>query len=266
MIHTSLARAILMLGVLPLASCQLFRKPPPPPAPVKQEYKYPGEWTGGDKAITHMVVNVDVQRATLYHGDEVVGWTYLASGIPSFPTPTGSFKIQEKITDKVSNLYGKGYDKDGKLVNSDFKQGRDLLPEGGRFEPAKMPLFMRLTSDGVGMHIGPIPNPGRRASHGCIRLPSKMATILYQRLSIGTSVTIVGRGPEYSSYLAQSSKKAAENAAKFAAAQKKAAEAAAAALTPNSPPATVPPAGTLPTETPAPPPVEVKPATPAPAQ
>jgi hypothetical protein len=121
------------------------------------------------------VINVDVQRATLYHDDDVVGWTYLASGIPSFPTPTGEFKILEKVKDKVSNLYGKGYDANGKLVNSDFKQGRDLLPPGGRFQAAKMTYFMRLTGDGVGMHIGPIPRPGRRASHGCIRLPSKMA-------------------------------------------------------------------------------------------
>jgi lipoprotein-anchoring transpeptidase ErfK/SrfK len=120
-------------------------------------------------------INVDEQKARLYNGDEEIGWTYVASGITSFPTPTGEFKVLEKIADKVSNLYGKGFDAAGKLVNSDFKQGRDLLPPGGSFEPAKMTYFMRLTGDGVGMHIGAIPRPGRRASHGCIRLPSKFA-------------------------------------------------------------------------------------------
>ncbi len=270
------------------SSCQLFRKKPkPPPEPVKQEWKYPGEWTGGNKPITRIAINVDTQRATLYSGDEIVGWTYVASGIMSFPTPTGEFKIMEKIKDKVSNLYGKGYDANGKLVNSDFKQGRDLLPPGGKFVPAKMTYFMRLTGDGVGMHIGPIPRPGRRASHGCIRLPSKMAPILFTHTSVGTPVTITGNGPDYATYLRQSNAKAKANAAKYAAAKKRADEkaaAAAAALPPGDPngpqptapatgttspatPSTAPALGTPPTPagSPAPtnPPVEIKPAVPA---
>ena len=270
-----------------MASCQHSRKKPPAllPEPVKAEWKYPGEWTGGDKPITSMVMNVDVQRVTLYNGKDVVGWTYCASGIPSFPTPTGEFKILEKIKDKVSNLYGKGFDKDGKLVNSDFKQGRDLLPAGGHFQAAKMTYFMRLTGDGVGMHIGPIPKPGRRASHGCIRLPSKMAPILFEHTAVGTPVTITGNGPDYQTYLKQSAEKSRANSAKLAAAKKKAGEASAAAdaataLAPDDPngpkggvttPAgTTPPVTTPATAAPqsapdaaASPPIEVKPAEPA---
>ena len=273
-------RAAPLLGMMLLASCQLFHKKPPapPPEPVKAEWKYPGEWTGGSKPITRIVANVDVQRATLYNGNDIVGWTYFASGIPSFPTPTGDFKILEKIKDKVSNLYGKGFDKNGKLVNSDFKNGRDLLPEGGHFEPAKMTYFMRLTGDGVGMHIGPIPKPGRRASHGCVRLPSKMAPILFEHTAVGTPVTVTGSGPDYQTYLKQSAEKAKANSAKLAAAKKKAGEASAAAASattlapddPNGPQGgvTTPPLG-APPGTPAPaapaasPPVEVKPAEPA---
>ena len=269
-------RAALVLGTMLLAvSCQSSRKkelPPPPPEPVKEVWKYPGEWTGGTKPVTRMVVNVDVQRAMLYNGKNLVGWTYFASGIPTFPTPTGEFKILEKVKDKVSNLYGKGFDKDGKLVNSDFKQGRDLLPEGGRFEPAKMTYFMRLTGDGVGMHIGPIPKPGRRASHGCIRLPTKMAPILFEHTPVGTAVTITGKGPDYKTYLKEAAEKAKANAAKLAASKKKAAEAAAAATSattlapddPNGPKGgvTTPPLG-APLGTPASPPDEVKPAVPA---
>lgn len=276
----SLIRALALTGTAFLASCK-SPAPAPPPELVKEEWKYPGEWTGGERPISRIAINVDTQRATLYSGNDIVGWTYVASGIPSFPTPTGNFKIMEKVKDKVSNLYGKGYDSSGKLVNSDFKQGRDVLPSGGKFVAAPMKYFMRLTGDGVGMHIGPIPRPGRRASHGCIRLPSKMAPILFAHTSVGTPVDITGNGPDYQTYLAQSAAKAKANAAKYAAAKKRQDEKAAAAVTtlaaddPNGPagaaaaagtPATPAPTPTTAPDAPAPAPApteEVKPAVPA---
>lgn len=245
-----LTRVSLLAGVALLASCKSPPAPAPAPELVKEEWKYPGEWTGGDKPITSMAINVDTQRATLYNGRDIVGWTYVASGIPSFPTPTGEFKIMEKVKDKVSNLYGKGYDSSGKLVNSDFKQGRDVLPSGGKFVAAPMKYFMRLTGDGVGMHIGPIPRPGRRASHGCIRLPSKMAPILFAHTAVGTPVKITGSGPDYQTYLAQSAAKARANAAKYASAKKRQDEKAATAVTtlaaddPNGPAGAAAAAGT----------------------
>lgn len=213
-----------------LAACKTA---PPPPEPEPEPVKKPAglyEWKGQGKNITSMRINVDEQIARLYHGKEEIGWTYVATGIPSFPTPVGEFKVLEKVADKVSNLYGKGYDANGKLVNSDFKQGRDLLPPGGRFEAAKMTYFMRLTGDGVGMHIGPIPRPGRRASHGCIRLPSGIAGKMFSATAVGTPVTITGKGPDYKSYLKDSQEKAKANAAKLAAAKKKAEEEAAKTL------------------------------------
>lgn len=223
-----LFRAGLVGCLLSLAACK--SPPPPPPPPPTPEPGKPAalyEWKGDGKAISSIVINVDEQKARLFHGKEEIGWTYVATGITSFPTPTGEFKVLEKVADKVSNLYGKGYDADGKLVNSDFKQGRDLLPPGGRFEPAKMTYFLRLTTDGVGMHIGPIPRPGKRASHGCIRMPSGVAGHIYRHITIGTPVTITGSGPDYASYLKQSAEKAKANAAKLAAAKKKAEEEAA---------------------------------------
>ena len=249
-------RGTVIAAALWLAACKTTPPPPPPPPPAAKKPTGLFEWTGLGKDITFIRINVDEQRAYLYNGEEQLGWTYVATGIPSFPTPIGEFKVLEKISDKVSNLYGKGYDAEGKLVNSDFKQGRDLLPPGGRFEAAKMTYFMRLTGDGVGMHIGPIPRPGKRASHGCIRLPSKFAGTMFKHTAIGTPVKIEGSGPDYKTYLKQSAEKSKANAAKLAAAKKKAAEAAAAAaaatsLAPGDPngPAVAPssPTGSTPT-------------------
>jgi len=277
----NIVQGTLLITAICLSACKTT---PPPPPPTPEVAKKPAglfEWRGEGKSITSITVNVDEQKAHLFNGEEEIGWTYVASGITSFPTPIGSFKVLEKIADKKSNLYGKGYDAKGGLVNSDFKQGRDLLPPGGRFEAAKMTYFMRLTGDGVGMHIGPIPRPGRRASHGCIRLPSKFAGTIFKNVVVGTPVAIIGSGPDYASWLKQSAAKAPANSAKLAAHQKKAGEAAAAATAattlapgdPNGPAATppVPLTTTLETTTPSSTvpepalslPEEVKPATPA---
>lgn len=270
-------RGTLIAAALWLAACKTTPPPPPEPPPVTKKPTGLFEWNGLGKDITSVRINVDEQRAYLYNGEDQLGWTYVATGIPSFPTPIGEFKVLEKISDKVSNLYGKGYDANGKLVNSDFKQGRDLLPPGGRFEAAKMTYFMRLTGDGVGMHIGPIPRPGKRASHGCIRLPSKFAGTMFKHTAIGTPVKIEGSGPDYQTYLKQSAEKSKANAAKLAAAKTKAAEAAAAAAAatslapgdPNGPPtAPTSPTGTtlVPIGAPFPfpaPSEEIKPAAPS---
>lgn len=222
---TALRNALCLALVFSMAACHALKKPEPEPVaqePVKRQGMY--GWRGGDRKITQIKVDLNQQIATLYHGEEEVGWTYVASGISSFPTPTGEFTVIQKVSDKKSNLYGKAYDANGKLVNSDFKVGRDLLPEGGRMEPAKMPYFLRLTNDGIGMHVGKIPNPGKPASHGCMRMPSKIAATMFSRVDLGTPVSITGKGPDYASYLAAAKKKAAANAASLAAKTKKAAE------------------------------------------
>ncbi len=173
---------------------------PPPPAPETPAAKPPPkplyEWneTAAAKAkgAVSVQIIVDEQRAHVYKGKTEIGWTTVASGIHKYPTPVGRFSVLEKTKDKHSNLYGRIYDKNGKCVCSDARVGRDEIPEGGRFEGAQMAYWMRVTSDGVGMHVGPIPNPGHRASHGCIRLPRAAAEHLFSTVSIGTPVTIIG--------------------------------------------------------------------------
>lgn len=185
---------------------------PPPPAPstpVKPSPLY--AWNGNGRWVSHIEVDVDQQKARFFDGEDEVGWTTIASGIRSYPTPTGRFAVLEKVNDKKSNLYGKIYGKGGNLVKANAKMGLDPIPAGGRFEGAKMPYFLRVTGDGIGLHAGPIPRPGSPASHGCIRMPSHLAPVLYQHVNIGTSVAIVGNGPSYATYLAQQQRTAAKN-------------------------------------------------------
>lgn len=131
------------------------------------------------------------QTAHFYRGDVKVGQSRVATGRSGHRTPTGSFRILEKKQGKRSNLYGKIYDAAGNLKNSDADTRIHSVPAGGKFVGCSMPYWMRLTGSGIGMHVGPIPNPGSPASHGCIRMPRHMASTLFQHAPRGTKVTIV---------------------------------------------------------------------------
>lgn len=148
------------------------------------------EWVGGRQGPSQVVISLSQQKARIYRQGKEVGWTYVATGKGAYRTPKGNFRILEKTASKRSNLWGKVVNASGVVIIGDARSGRDAIPEGGKFVGASMPNWMRLTGSGIGMHGGPIPNPGRPASHGCIRLPFPMARILFSELPIGTPVQI----------------------------------------------------------------------------
>jgi lipoprotein-anchoring transpeptidase ErfK/SrfK len=136
-----------------------------------------------------VLVNLTLQRAFLMNGDEIAMDYPISSGQSRFPTPTGEFRILEKLVDKRSNLYGKMLDAEGTVVNYDADTRTDAVPEGGSFQGASMANWMRLTGDGVGMHRGPVPR--YPASHGCIRTPGSVVTTVYSKVRIGTPVSVI---------------------------------------------------------------------------
>jgi lipoprotein-anchoring transpeptidase ErfK/SrfK len=181
-------RVGVVLALAIFASCATK---PKPTVQAKKEPFHLYEWHGdGVKGRVSLKISLEEQKAHFYRDKHEVGWTYVASGKPSHPTPKGHFQILEKKEDKVSNLYGVLLDANGDVVNSDFNLSKDTLPEGMQFQPARMPYFMRVTNDGVGMHAGRIPKPGSTASHGCIRLPREMAEKFFSNVDVGTPVTI----------------------------------------------------------------------------
>jgi hypothetical protein len=141
-----------------------------------------------DAENSSILISLAKQRGFLMNGDEVVLDYPICSGIPSRPTPPGTFYILEKVVDKKSNKYGKIYDAAGEIVNGDADSTLDAIPEGGKFEGAAMRYWMRLTNDGVGHHIGPVRR--RPASHACIRGPSATMPIVYSKVKPGTRVIV----------------------------------------------------------------------------
>ena len=138
---------------------------------------------------SHIKISLSLQRAFLMNGSEVALDYPVSTGKQSHPTPAGSYKIREKIKDKRSNLYGKVYDASGKVINSSADSRKAKIPEGGKFVGASMPYWMRLTWDGIGMHVGNVPR--YPASHACIRGQSALLPSVFSKVKVGTTVTIV---------------------------------------------------------------------------
>jgi lipoprotein-anchoring transpeptidase ErfK/SrfK len=124
----------------------------------------------------------------LLAGEEVVVDSPISSGKRGHSTPTGSFTILEKDANHHSSIYGDFVDKSGRVVRAGVSSRIDSAPSGTRFVGAPMKWFMRLTYDGVGMHVGIL--PGYPASHGCIRMPGEAARLFYERVKNGTPVRV----------------------------------------------------------------------------
>jgi lipoprotein-anchoring transpeptidase ErfK/SrfK len=133
-------------------------------------------------------VSIPKQRALLLKGDEVVIDSPISSGKRGHSSPTGKFSVLEKDKNHHSTLYGDFRDSHGRIVRGGVSARIDSAPSGTRFVGAEMRWFMRLTGDGVGMHVGIL--PGYPASHGCIRMPSQAAELFYAHVKVGTLVEV----------------------------------------------------------------------------
>ena len=107
-----------------------------------------------------VVVSLSDQLAYLYRGNALMAVTTISSGTDRNPTPTGIFAVLNKKT----------------------------MHRSRKYENAPMPFAQFIDQYGVALHAGH--NPGRPASHGCVRLPSAFAKKLFTVTDIGTPVYI----------------------------------------------------------------------------
>jgi lipoprotein-anchoring transpeptidase ErfK/SrfK len=106
-----------------------------------------------------VVVSISKQRVYLMVGNDVAIDSPISSGRPGRSTPQGNFTVSEKDRDHISSIYN-----------------------------CPMKYFLRLSGMSFGLHVGQL--PGYPASHGCVRLPEEVAKLLFEKATIGTSVTI----------------------------------------------------------------------------
>ena len=107
-----------------------------------------------------VVVSLSDQRAYLYRGDALMAVATVSSGTDSNPTPTGIFAVLNKKP----------------------------MHRSKKYENAPMPFAQFIDQYGVALHAGH--NPGRPASHGCVRLPASFAKKLFAVTDLGTPVYI----------------------------------------------------------------------------
>ncbi|PYI79961.1 MAG: hypothetical protein DMF05_08040 [Verrucomicrobia bacterium] len=136
----------------------------------------------------HVIVSLAKQRAYLMIGEGIVADSPISSGKAGHSTPSGNFSLLEKDPDHRSSIYGDFVDGSGRVVRAGISAKIDSAPSGTHYVGAPMRWFMRLTGEGVGMHVGIL--PGYPASHGCIRMPSDGAKLFYDTVRLGTPVKV----------------------------------------------------------------------------
>jgi lipoprotein-anchoring transpeptidase ErfK/SrfK len=142
----------------------------------------------GSASETRVIINLSDQRVCLVQQGRITLVSPIASGKPGWSTPTGNFRIFNKDIDHRSRSFGLVVDAYGRVANPNATSGSSV-PRGCHYEPAPMPYFMEF-SPAVGMHAGYL--PGYPASHGCVRMPRDLAVLFFERVPIGTPVSVVG--------------------------------------------------------------------------
>jgi lipoprotein-anchoring transpeptidase ErfK/SrfK len=139
--------------------------------------------------ITSLVIHVRQQKLYVYQGKKLAAIAPICTGNATHPTPMGRFTIIQKDRNHLSSRYGCFVDNaTGRIVDANAIIGQHP-PPGTHYEAAEMPHFLRITSDGVGLHGGYL--PGYAASHGCIRMPKSFASEIFESVQDGTPVSIV---------------------------------------------------------------------------
>ena len=145
-------------------------------------------------ANAKFVVDLDGQRTYFYVDNKLTAASGIASGRKYYRTETGDFTVGQKDLNHRSSSYGNFVSKGGGTIMGDVQNGFDPTPVGARFEGALMKYFMRFHYNGkptaMGFHRGVL--PGHPASHGCVRLPDKMASWFFAKVPQGTPILVRG--------------------------------------------------------------------------
>jgi hypothetical protein len=162
----------LLLSALFLLSHQFAQAHVPGSAPGTN----PEPHRFGSTAARRILISIPDRKLALLQDGVVLKVYPIAVGAPATPSPTGAFKIINRITHPA--WYGA---EDGKPVPAGPEN-----PLGSR--------WMGLSKKGYGIHGTNAPKSiGKRASHGCIRMARQDLEELFELVRVGDAVVLEGR-------------------------------------------------------------------------
>jgi lipoprotein-anchoring transpeptidase ErfK/SrfK len=130
--------------------------------PGRMQY---GDYRWDDKGVpngpTWVRVDLKSQIISVFRGGQEIGTAVILYGADGLATPTGKFPVLAKLKDHWSQTYD-----------------------------APMPYTLRLTADGVSIHGSNV--RWGYATHGCVGVPTAFAAKLFETVSVGDDVLIVG--------------------------------------------------------------------------
>ena len=140
------------------------------------------------KDPSKVVVKVSLSKQMVYvmEGNKPLLVTACCVGLPTHPTPKGSFCVQSKNRNKRSGAYGFSVLRDA-IIPCESCNAK------GHYVGYPMPYWVEF-APGYGFHQGwvwPVPK-----SHGCIRLHANDAGDFWELTRVGTPVKIAETQPE----------------------------------------------------------------------
>jgi len=151
------------------------------PGSTPTSLSLPAPSTAADSNTRRILLELGRRTISLYDGDKVLGSWPVAIGDPATPTPTGSFKIRNKV---VNPQYQST--KSGKNNPTIGPNG----PLGDRWMG-----FHTTANDQFGIHGTPpawawAVNTRAAVSHGCVRMLNPHVHALFDQVEVGTPVVV----------------------------------------------------------------------------
>ena len=148
---------------------------------------------------TLITIDVSTNQAYLFHDGELVRKSAAATGSDKivksgrrvwwFRTPRGRHSVVRKIVDPVWHKPDWAFVEEGKPIPP--------ADSPDRIEHGTMGKYALDLGERVMIHGTNKPRSiGQRASHGCIRLPNDMLSLLWKEAQVGTEVWIFDSNPE----------------------------------------------------------------------
>jgi lipoprotein-anchoring transpeptidase ErfK/SrfK len=144
--------------------------------PIVPPLDNPGLFLPSLEQPKRVILRLGQRRVYLYQGEQVIASYPVAVGKEGWETPTGSFKVMQKIENPVWQ---------------DPWTGEVRSPGPNTALGLRWIGFWTDGKDAIGFHGTPTVNSiGQAASHGCVRMRNEDVVALFEQVDVGTPVIV----------------------------------------------------------------------------